>query len=300
MIVNERIVSYIHSLEKSNGPLLDEMEAYAKENRVPIIRKEVESFLRVLLEMQHPTHILELGTAIGYSAILMGGCIDENSRITTIENYEKRIPIARENIKNAGMEDKITVVQGDALEEMKKVFEAEKIDAEIVQVGNKEVRGCIACGRCAELGKCVFDDVVNELAPKFEEADGLVIASPVYYASANATLIAVLDRLFYSSHFDKAMKVGASVVCARRGGCSATFDELNKYFTICNMPIASSQYWNSIHGRGPGEASEDEEGKQTMRVLARNMAFLMKSIALGKEQFGLPETEEHVWTHFIR
>ena len=187
-----------------------------------------------------------------------------------------------------------------ALEEMKKVFEAEKIDAEIVQVGNKEVRGCIACGRCAELGKCVFDDVVNELAPKFEEADGLVIASPVYYASANATLIAVLDRLFYSSHFDKAMKVGASVVCARRGGCSATFDELNKYFTICNMPIASSQYWNSIHGRGPGEASEDEEGKQTMRVLARNMAFLMKSIALGKEQFGLPETEEHVWTHFIR
>ena len=187
-----------------------------------------------------------------------------------------------------------------SLEEMKRVFEAEKIDVEIVQVGNKEVRGCIACGRCAELGKCVFDDVVNELAPKFEEADGLVIASPVYYASANATLIAVLDRLFYSSHFDKAMKVGASVVCARRGGCSATFDELNKYFTICNMPIASSQYWNSIHGRGPGEASEDEEGKQTMRVLARNMAFLMKSIALGKEQFGLPEAEEHVWTHFIR
>ena len=187
-----------------------------------------------------------------------------------------------------------------ALEEMKKVFEAEKIDAEIVQVGNKEVRGCIACGRCAALGKCVFDDVVNELASKFEEADGLVIASPVYYASANATLIAVLDRLFYSSHFDKAMKVGASVVCARRGGCSATFDELNKYFTICNMPIASSQYWNSIHGRGPGEASEDEEGKQTMRVLARNMAFLMRSIALGKEQFGLPEAEEHVWTHFIR
>ena len=187
-----------------------------------------------------------------------------------------------------------------ALEEMKKVFEVEGVEAEIVQVGNKDVRGCIACRRCVEFGKCVFDDVVNELAPKFEEADGLVIASPVYYASANATLIAVLDRLFYSSHFDKAMKVGASVVCARRGGCSATFDELNKYFTICNMPIASSQYWNSIHGRGPGEASEDEEGKQTMRVLARNMAFLMKSIALGKEQFGLPEAEEHVWTHFIR
>lgn len=187
-----------------------------------------------------------------------------------------------------------------AVEEMRRVFEAEGVNAEVVQVGNKAVRGCIACGRCAELGKCVFDDVVNELAPKFEAADGLVIASPVYYASANATLIAVLDRLFYSTHFDKTMKVGASLVCARRGGCSATFDELNKYFTITNMPIASSQYWNSIHGRAQGEAVQDEEGRQTMRVLARNMTFLMKSIALGREQFGLPETEEHAWTHFIR
>lgn len=187
-----------------------------------------------------------------------------------------------------------------ALEEMKKVFEAEGVHAEVVQVGNKAVRGCVACRRCAELGKCVFDDVVNELASKFEKADGLVVASPVYYASANATLIAALDRLFFSTHFDKTMKVGASVVCARRGGCSATFDELNKYFTITNMPIASSQYWNSIHGREAGEADRDEEGKQTMRVLARNMTFLMKSIALGKEQFGLPETEEHAWTHFIR
>ena len=187
-----------------------------------------------------------------------------------------------------------------ALEEMKKIFDAEGIETETVQVGNKDVRGCVACGRCAELGKCVFDDVVNELASKFEEADGLVVASPVYYASANATLIAVLDRLFYSTHFSKTMKVGASVVCARRGGCSATFDELNKYFTISGMPIASSQYWNSIHGRTPGEADKDEEGKQTMRVLARNMTFLMKSIALGKEKFGLPETEKHAWTHFIR
>lgn len=186
-----------------------------------------------------------------------------------------------------------------ALNEMKKVFEKEGIEAEIIQVGNKDVRGCIACGKCGELGKCVFDDVVNEVAPKFEEADGLVVASPVYYASANATLIAVLDRLFYSSTFDKTMKVGASVVCARRGGCSATFDELNKYFTISNMPIASSQYWNSIHGRGPGEAEMDAEGKQTMRVLARNMVFLMRSIELGKEKYGLPETEEHEWTHFI-
>ena len=187
-----------------------------------------------------------------------------------------------------------------AIEEMRKVFAEEGFETEIVQVGNKDVRGCIACGRCGELGRCVFDDVVNEIAEKFEKADGLVVASPVYYASANATLIAVLDRLFYSSHFDKTMKVGASVVCARRGGCSATFDELNKYFMISSMPVASSQYWNSIHGRTPGEADEDEEGKQTMRVLARNMTFLMKSIALGKEKFGLPKTEPRVATHFIR
>ena len=186
-----------------------------------------------------------------------------------------------------------------ALDEMKNVFEAEGVETKIVQVGNKNVRGCVACGRCAKLGKCVFDDIVNELAPDFEEADGLVVASPVYYASANATLVAVLDRLFYSSHFDKTMKVGASIACARRGGCSATFDELNKYFTISNMPVASSQYWNSIHGRAPGEAQQDEEGKQTMRVLARNMAFLMKSIALGKEKYGLPEIEKHIFTNFI-
>ena len=187
-----------------------------------------------------------------------------------------------------------------AVNEMAGVFRAEGVETDIVQVGNKDVRGCIACGRCAGTGKCVFDDIVNELAPKFEEADGIVVASPVYYASANATLIAVLDRLFYSTHFDKTMKVGASVVCARRGGCSATFDELNKYFTISNMPVASSQYWNSIHGREPGQADMDEEGKQTMRVLARNMSFLMKCIALGREQFGLPQTEGHVWTQFIR
>ena len=186
-----------------------------------------------------------------------------------------------------------------ATREMTEVFEAEGVKVEELQVGNLAIRGCIACGSCAKTGKCVFDDVVNEVAPKFEEADGLVLATPVYYASANATLVALLDRLFYSTHFDKTMKVGASVVCARRGGCSATFDELNKYFTINNMPIAASQYWNSIHGREKGEAEMDEEGKQTMRVLARNMTFLMKSIALGREQFGLPETEEHAWTHFI-
>jgi multimeric flavodoxin WrbA len=187
-----------------------------------------------------------------------------------------------------------------AVKEMENVFAAEGVEVKTVQIGNKNIRGCVACGSCAKNGKCVFDDAVNELAPKFEEADGLVIASPVYYASANATLIACLDRLFYSTHFDKSMKVGASVVCARRGGCSATFDELNKYFTISNMPIASSNYWNSIHGRGAGEAEMDEEGRQTMRALARNMSFLMKSIALGKEKFGLPEKEPRVFTNFVR
>lgn len=187
-----------------------------------------------------------------------------------------------------------------AVREMEQVFQENGVEVTTVQVGNKAIRGCIACAQCKSKGKCVFDDVVNELAPLFREADGLVIASPVYYASANATLIACLDRLFYSTPFDKSMKVGASVVCARRGGCSATFDELNKYFTISNMPIASSQYWNSIHGREQGQAEMDEEGKQTMRVLARNMTFLMKSIELGKKEFGLPETEVHAWTHFIR
>lgn len=187
-----------------------------------------------------------------------------------------------------------------ALREMEKIFKEEGIETEILQVGNKAVRGCIACGSCAKNGKCVFDDAVNEAAPKFAECDGLVVGSPVYYASANATLIAFLDRLFYSTGFDKTMKVGASVVAARRGGLSATFDELNKYFTISGMPVASSQYWNSIHGRTPGEAEKDGEGLQTMRVLAKNMAFLMKSIALGKEKYGLPEKEERVSTHFIR
>ena len=186
-----------------------------------------------------------------------------------------------------------------AVDELVKTFEEEGVEAEVVRVGNKNVRGCIACGHCFENGKCVFDDVVNELAPKFEEADGLIVATPVYYGSANATLIATLDRLFYSTHFDKRMKVGASVALCRRGGASATFDELNKYFTISNMPVASSQYWNSVHGREPGQAAQDEEGLQTMRVLARNMTFLMKSIALGKETFGLPKQEEHLWTHFI-
>lgn len=187
-----------------------------------------------------------------------------------------------------------------AIREMETVFREDGADVETVQVGNQDIRGCIACRSCFQKGKCVFDDIVNELAPKFENADGLVIASPVYFASANATLIACLDRLFYSTSFDKTMKVGASVVCARRGGCSATFDELNKFFTISGMPVVSSQYWNSIHGREKGEAEMDEEGKQTMRTLARNMLFLMDSIALGKEKRGLPDKEDWRPTHFIR
>ena len=187
-----------------------------------------------------------------------------------------------------------------ALREMEAIFREAGVDVTTMQVGNKAIRGCIACGKCAALGKCVFDDAVNDAAALLPQLDGLVLASPVYYASANGNLISFLDRLFHSNHCDLTMKVGASVVCARRGGCSATFDQLNKYFTISGMPVASSQYWNSIHGRLPGEADQDQEGKQTMRALARNMVFLMKSIALGKEAFGLPEQETRISTHYIR
>ena len=187
-----------------------------------------------------------------------------------------------------------------ALAEMRNIFEAEDIEVESIQLGQQAVRGCIGCNSCRETGKCVFDDVVNETASIFEAADGLVVGTPVYYASANATLIAYLDRLFYSTPFNKTMKVGAAVAAARRGGISATFDELNKYFTIAGMPVASSQYWNGVHGMLPGEAVLDIEGMQTMRTLARNMTFLMKSMALGKEAFGLPKKEPWQPTHFIR
>lgn len=187
-----------------------------------------------------------------------------------------------------------------AIENMIDVFKSQDIETEVMHIGNKSIRGCVACGQCGTKGKCAFDDEVNEAAKKFADADGLVLASPVYYASANATLIAFLDRLFYSSQFDKTMKVGASVVVARRGGCSATFDELNKYFTISGMPVASSTYWNSIHGGAPGEAKEDAEGIQTMKCLANNMSFLIKSIDLGKKEFGMPKNDAKVFTNFIR
>ena len=187
-----------------------------------------------------------------------------------------------------------------ALHEMQKVFEAEGIESELMQLGGKDIRGCTACGYCHTHSGCVFDDGVNEVAEKLKNSDGLVIGSPVYFASANATLIALLDRLFYSMDFDPTMKVGAAVCAARRGGLTATFDELNKYFTISGMPVASGQYWNGIHGRAAGEALQDAEGLQMMRTLARNMVFLMRSIALGKEKYGLPEQETKVATNFVR
>ena len=187
-----------------------------------------------------------------------------------------------------------------AFHEMEKVFEDSGVEYENILLGRTDIRGCIACETCRKNGKCVFNDIVNELSAKFEEADGLVIGSPVYYGSANGTLMSALQRMFYSTHFDKSLKVGASVVSARRSGCTATFDELNKFFTLSNMPVATSQYWNNIYGWEPGEGKVDDEGMQVMRVLARNMVFLMKSIKLGKQEIGLPDTEPRVWTNFTR
>lgn len=188
-----------------------------------------------------------------------------------------------------------------ALGEMIRVFDKEGVETELVHVGQMAIRSCVACGKCGQLGKCVFDDIVNDVAEKLKEADGLVVGSPVYYASANATLIALLTRLFSSTRYSKAMKVGAAVACARRGGTTATFDELNKFFLISGMPVASGQYWNAVHGNASAEsAREDEEGMQQMRTLARNMTFLMKSIALGKQAYGLPEKEPGIQTNFVR
>ncbi|MEG0366002.1 MAG: flavodoxin family protein [Coprobacillus sp.] len=187
-----------------------------------------------------------------------------------------------------------------ALEEVATTLNREGVETEIIHVGNKDLRGCIGCRQCKTKGKCVFNDFVNEIAPKFQECDGIIIGSPVYYASANGTLISFIDRLFYSVTTDKTMKVGAAVVSCRRGGASATFDEINKYFTISGMPVVSSQYWNSVHGNTPDEVRQDKEGMQIMRTLGKNMAFLLKSIELGKKEYGLPEKEEHIFTNFIR
>jgi multimeric flavodoxin WrbA len=187
-----------------------------------------------------------------------------------------------------------------ALLEVEKTLKEEKIETEIIHVGHKDIRGCIGCRKCKTTGKCVFDDIVNEIAPKFAKCDGIVVGSPVYYASANGTMVSFLDRLFYSASFDKTMKVGAAVVSARRAGTTATFDELNKYFTISNMPIVSSQYWNMVHGYTPEDVYKDKEGCQIMRTLGKNIAFLIKSINLGKEKYGLPEKEEHIFTSFMK
>lgn len=186
-----------------------------------------------------------------------------------------------------------------AINELTKEFEQENIEVKNIEIGTKDIRGCIACGTCYKTGKCVFNDLVNEGIELLKEVDGVIIASPVYYASANGSLISFLDRMFYANHTDLTMKVGASVAVARRGGASSTFDELNKYFTISGMPIASSYYWNSVHGRDKGEAQEDKEGLYTIRMLAKNMIFLMKAIALGKEKYGLPLKEERAVTNFI-
>ena len=185
-----------------------------------------------------------------------------------------------------------------ALEEMMKTFREESVETELVHIGNRAVRGCVSCNRCSELGHCVFDDAVNEIAPKFKEADGLVVGSPVYYGSPNGTLLSFLDRLFYSTPFSKHGKVGAAVVSCRRGGNTASFDVLNKYFTISSMPVASSTYWNQVHGFTAEDVRKDLEGLQTMRNLARNMAFLIRAISDAKEKYGLPELERNFFTSF--
>lgn len=187
-----------------------------------------------------------------------------------------------------------------ALSEVKKTLETEGVECEIIQVGHLTIPGCRGCGACFKTGKCVTDDIVNEVSKKFEEADGIIVGSPVHYAAPSGALICFLDRLFYTTHFDKRDKVGAAVVCARRGGCSAAFDVLNKYFTISQMPVVTSTYWNMVHGANADDAAFDEEGMLCMRNLARNAVFLMKSIALGKEKHGLPEKENRVRTNFIK
>ena len=185
-----------------------------------------------------------------------------------------------------------------ALDEMIKVFTEEGVETELIQVGNKAIRGCIACNSCAGTGRCVFDDLVNEVAPKFEEADGLVVGSPVYYGSPNGNLLSFMDRLFYSTHFSKHMKVGASVVSCRRGGNTASFDVLNKYFTISAMPVASSTYWNQVHGFSAEDVEKDREGLQTMRNLARNMSFMIRAFKDAREKYGYPVQETDTFTSF--
>ena len=185
-----------------------------------------------------------------------------------------------------------------ALDEMIRVFDSEGIETELIHIGNKDIRGCLSCGFCFKNGKCAVDDLVNEVAPKFQAADGLVVGSPVYYASPNGTILAFLDRLFYSTSFSKQMKVGAAVVSCRRGGNTASFDVLNKYFTISGMPVASSTYWNQVHGHSAADVKKDLEGLQTLRNLARNMSFMIRAFSDAKTKYGLPLVEHDAFTSF--
>ena len=187
-----------------------------------------------------------------------------------------------------------------AIDEIASVLIAEGFTPKIYTLGKTEARGCIACGSCKRTGKCVVDDIVNELAIELDEAVGVILASPVYYAAPNGAFLALLNRLFYSCKKDLSMKVGASIVAARRGGCTASFDVLNKYFSISGMPVASSYYWDQIHGRGYEEAEGDLEGLQTMRMLGRNMAFLIKAISAMREKEEAPKKPEKIYTSFIR
>ena len=185
-----------------------------------------------------------------------------------------------------------------ALEEVARALQAEGIETETIHVGNKDIRGCVACGYCMHNGKCVVDDLVNEVSAKLAEADGLVVGSPVYYSSPNGTILSFMDRLFYSAPYDMHMKVGAAVVSARRGGNTASFDVLNKYFSISGMPIATSTYWNQVHGFSAEDVKKDLEGLQTMRNPTRNMAFMIKAIADAKDKYGLPQMEHDSFTSF--
>ncbi|MBD5315326.1 MAG: flavodoxin family protein [Bacteroides sp.] len=187
-----------------------------------------------------------------------------------------------------------------ALREVEDTLNKQGVETERINVGNKDIRGCISCNFCREHGRCVFNDLVNETAAKFAEADGMVVGSPVYYAGANGQLLAFLDRLFYSTSgvFDKTMKVGAAVVSSRRAGSTSAFDEINKYFTITSMPIVSSTYWNEVHGFTAADVEDDLEGLQTMRNLGRNMAFLLKAVQMAKQSEGIPEQERNYFTSF--
>ena len=190
---------------------------------------------------------------------------------------------------------------GRAFDELERTLHENGISTTRINVGNKEIRGCIGCNYCKTHGKCVFDDAVNETAPLLAEADGMIVGTPVYYAGANGQLHAFLDRLFYSTfgNIDYNQKVGATVVSSRRAGSTSAFDSLNHYFSMNSMPVVSSTYWNEVHGFTAEDVESDLEGLQTMRNLARNTAFLVKAIRAQKEKEGLPQQEHDAFTSFF-